>query len=401
MTVVAGSFQGAFNTVPAHDLGAVVIKEVVKRANLQPADVCEVILGQSLQAGQGQNPARQASLKAGLPIETPAYGINMLCGSGLKSVGLGFQAIRNGDSSIVVAGGQESMTKSPHVIHLRGGTKMGNAEMRDSMINDGLTDAMHNIHMGETAEILAKQYGVTREEQDVQAAKSQNLAEAAQKLGYFDEEIVAVPVPGRKETVLVAKDEYLKYGTTVEGLAKLRACFVKDGTVTPGNASGINDSAAAVLLASAEEIASHNLKPLARIIAFAQTGCEPKIMGAGEMEINFEGDRGTHAIKFSGPISAVPAVLAKAGWSIDDVDLFELNEAFAAQALSVNKGLNIDGSKVNINGGAIALGHPIGASGARILVTLIYALKRTGKKRGVASLCIGGGMGVAMAIEMI
>lgn len=252
------------------------------RANLQSADVNEVILGQALQAGQGQNPARQAALKAGLPIETPAYGINMLCGSGLKSVALGFQAIRNGDSSIVVAGGQESMTKSPHVIHLRGGTKMGNASMVDSMIVDGLTDAINNIHMGETAEFLAKQYGITREQQDTQAAKSQNLAEAAQKAGYFDEEIVSVPVPNRKETILVSKDEYLKPGTTVEGLAKLRACFIKDGTVTPGNASGINDSAAAVLLASGDEVTKRNLKPLARVVAFAQTGCEPKIMGAGK-----------------------------------------------------------------------------------------------------------------------
>lgn len=278
----SGNFQGAFDSLTAHDLGAVAIKEVVSRANLTPTDVCEVVIGQSLPAGHGQNPARQAALKAGLPIETPAYGINMLCGSGLKSVGLGFQAIRNGDSSIVVAGGQESMTRSCHVIHLRGGTKMGSATMVDSMLNDGLTDAMHKIHMGETAEILAKQYGVTREEQDVQAAKSQNLAEAAQKAGWFDEEIVAVSVPGRKETVVVAKDEYPKHGTTVAALSKLKACFIKDGTVTPGNASGINDSAAAVLLASAEEVAKRNLKPLAKIVAFAQTGCDPKIMGAGK-----------------------------------------------------------------------------------------------------------------------
>lgn len=286
LLLIAGSFQGAFNTLTAHDLGAVVIKEVVSRANLQPADVNEVILGQALQAGQGQNPARQAALKAGLPIETPAYGLNMLCGSGLKSVALGFQAIRNGDSNIVVAGGQESMTKSPHVINLRGGTKMGNAAMLDSMVVDGLTDAMHNIHMGETAELLAKQFNVSREQQDQAAAKSQNLAEAAQKNGYFDEEIVSVPVPSRKETVFVAKDEYLKPGTTAESLSKLRACFIKEGTVTAGNASGINDSAAAVLLASADEVAQRNLKPLAKIVAFAQTGCEPKIMGAGLFCIN-------------------------------------------------------------------------------------------------------------------
>lgn len=265
-------------------MGAVVIKEVVNRANLKSSDVDEVIIGQSLPAGYGQNPARQAAIKAGLNYETPAYGINMLCGSGLKSVGLGFQAIRNGDSKIVIAGGQESMTKSCHVIHLRGGTKMGNTSMVDSMINDGLTDAINNIHMGETAEILAKQYDVTREEQDTQAAKSQNLAEIAQKEGYFNEEIVAVPVPGRKATVLVEKDEYLKHGSNVEALSKLRPCFVKDGTVTAGNASGINDSAAAVLLASAEEVSKRNLKPLAKIVAFAQSGCDPKIMGIG---INF------------------------------------------------------------------------------------------------------------------
>ncbi|XP_070498669.1 acetyl-CoA acetyltransferase [Chironomus tepperi] len=376
-----GSFQGAFNSLPAHDLGAVVIKEVVNRANLTASDVDEVILGQSLQAGQGQNPARQAALKAGLPIEVPAYGVNMLCGSGLKSVGLGFQAIRNGDSKIVICGGQESMTKAPHAMNLRSGTKMGSTTMVDTMIVDGLTDAMSNIHMGETAENLAKKYEVTREQQDEFAAKSQRLAAEAQKAGYFDEEIVSVSVPGRKETITVSKDEYIKADTTVAGLAKLRPCFIKEGTVTAGNASGINDSAACVLLASADEVSKRNLKPLAKIVAFSQAGCDPKIMGAG-------------------PIEAVPKVLEKAGWSLDDVDLFELNEAFAAQALSVNKGLNVDESKVNINGGAIALGHPIGASGARVLVTLLYALKRTGKKRGVASLCIGGGMGVAMAVEM-
>lgn len=257
----------------------------MSRAKLEPADVNEVILGQALPAGEGQNPARQASLKAGVPIETPAYGLNMLCGSGLKSVALGFQAIRNGDSNIVVAGGQESMTRSPHVMHLRGGTKMGNASLVDSMIIDGLTDAMHKIHMGETAELLGKQYDISRAAQDEQAAKSQNLAEAAQKAGYFDEEIVAVHVPGRKETVVVAKDEYLKYGTTAESLSKLRACFIKEGTVTAGNASGVNDSAAAVLLASADEVAKRSLKPLARVVAFAQTGCDPKVMGAGALLI--------------------------------------------------------------------------------------------------------------------
>lgn len=382
MNSFLGSFQGVFSNVAAHELGAVVIKEVIKRSNIDATDVDEVILGHALQAGQGQNPARQASLKAGLSVKTPSYSINMLCGSGLKSVGLAFQAIRNNDSSIVVAGGQENMTKAPHAINLRAGTKMGSASMEDTMMTDGLIDSIYNIHMGVTAENLAKEYGVSREEQDELAFKSQQLAAQAQSAGYFNEEIVPVEVPGRKETIVIDKDEYLKPGTTLEGLKKLRPCFIKDGTVTPGNASGINDSAAAVLLASGEEVTKRNLKPLAKIVAFAQTGCDPKIMGAG-------------------PISAVPAVLKKAGWNISDVDLFELNEAFAAQALAVNKGLDVDPTKVNIHGGAIALGHPISASGARILVTLIYALKRTGKKRGVAGLCIGGGMGVSLAIEMV
>ncbi|CRK98558.1 CLUMA_CG011907, isoform A [Clunio marinus] len=377
-----GSFQGCFNTLAAHDLGAVVIKEVVKRANLKVTDIDEIVMGQALQAGQGQNPARQAALKAEVPKEVPAYGINMLCGSGLKSVGLGFQAIRNGDSSIVISGGQESMTKAPHVVHLRGGTKMGNTSLIDSMIVDGLTDGMLNIHMGETAEFLGKEYEISREDQDLQAVKSQNLAEKAQKAGYFSDEIVPVVVPGRKASVTITEDEYLKHGTTVEAVSKLRPCFIKDGTVTAANASGINDSAAAVLLASEMEVKKRNLQPLARIVAFSQVGCDPKTMGAG-------------------PITAVPEVLRKAGWKIEEVDIFELNEAFAAQALAVNKALKIDPSKVNIHGGAIALGHPIGASGTRILVTLIYALKRIGKKRGVASLCVGGGMGVALAIEMV
>lgn len=304
--IILGSFQGAFNNLSAADLGAVVIKEVVKRANVQPEDVTEVIMGNSLTAGQGQNPARQASLKAGLPLETTAYIINMLCGSGLKTVALGFQAIRNGDSSIVVAGGQESMTKSPHVMHLRGGTKMGNATMVDTMLCDGLTDAIYNIHMGETAENLAKEYNVSREAQDLLAAKSQNLAEAAQFAGFFDAEIVGVPVPSRKETIMVTKDEYIKAGTTVESLSKLRPCFIKEGgTVTPGNASGINDSAAAVLLASQDEVTKRGLKPMAKVIAFAQTGICPKVMGAG-------------------PITAVHEVLRKAGWKLEEVNIFDI-----------------------------------------------------------------------------
>uniref|UniRef100_A0A182TBB5 Acetyl-CoA acetyltransferase n=1 Tax=Anopheles maculatus TaxID=74869 RepID=A0A182TBB5_9DIPT len=377
-----GNFMGTLSSLSAADLGAAAVKGVLQRAGVDPADVNEVILGQALTAGQGQNPARQASMKAGVPKEVPAYNINMLCGSGLKTVALGYQAIRTGDASVIVAGGQESMSKAPHVMHLRGGTKMGEAKMVDSMLNDGLTDAFHDLHMGITAENLATEYSISREAQDTFAAKSQQLAEESQQKGYFTEEIVPVEVPGRKETIKFAVDEYPKHGTTVEGLAKLRPCFIKDGTVTPGNASGINDSAAAVLLMSGEEVKKRDAKPLAKVVAYAQTGICPKTMGAG-------------------PISAVQAVLQKAGWKMDDVDLFELNEAFAAQALAVNKGLGVDPAKVNVGGGAIALGHPIGASGCRVLVTLLYALKRTGGKKGIASLCVGGGMGVAMAVEMV
>ncbi|XP_053668595.1 acetyl-CoA acetyltransferase [Anopheles marshallii] len=377
-----GNFMGTLASLSAADLGAVAVKGVLERAGVGPADVSEVILGQALTAGQGQNPARQASMKAGVPKEVPAYNINMLCGSGLKTVALGYQAIRVGDASVVVAGGQESMSKSPHVIHLRGGTKMGEAKMVDSMLNDGLTDAFHDLHMGITAENLATEYSISRAEQDAFAAKSQQLAQESQQKGYFTEEIVPVEVPGRKETIKFAVDEYPKHGTKVEDLAKLRPCFVKDGTVTPGNASGINDSAAAVLLMSETEVKKRSAKPLAKIVAYAQTGICPKTMGAG-------------------PISAVQAVLQKAGWKMDDVDLFELNEAFAAQALAVNKGLGVDPAKVNVGGGAIALGHPIGASGCRVLVTLLYALKRTGGKKGIASLCVGGGMGVALAVELV
>ncbi|EAA01190.3 AGAP001318-PA [Anopheles gambiae str. PEST] len=377
-----GNFMGTLASLSAADLGAVAVKEVLQRASVDPADVSEVILGQALTAGQGQNPARQASIKAGVPKEVPAYNINMLCGSGLKTVALGYQAIRAGDATVVVAGGQESMSKAPHVMHMRSGTKMGEAKMVDSMLNDGLTDAFYDLHMGITAENLAKEFDIGREAQDAFAAKSQQLAEESQQKGYFTEEIVPVEVAGRKETIKFAVDEYPKHGTTAEGLAKLRPCFIKDGTVTPGNASGINDSAAAVLLMSGEEVQKRNAKPMAKIVAYAQTGICPKTMGAG-------------------PISAVQAVLQKAGWKLEEVDLFELNEAFAAQALAVNKGLGVDPAKVNVGGGAIALGHPIGASGCRVLVTLLYALKRTGGKKGVASLCVGGGMGVAMAVEMV
>jgi len=379
-----GSFNGALSSLSAADLGAAAIKGVLERAEIDPKDVNEVILGQALTAAQGQNPARQAALQAGLSLETPAYLINMLCGSGLKSVAIGYHSILSGDNQIIIAGGQESMSKAPHAMHLRNGVKMGNSSMIDTMVHDGLTDAMNNIHMGLTAENLAKEYNISRQEQDIQAANSQNRAEAAQTAGFFDEEIVPVRIPSRKETIVFSKDEYIKPGTTVEGLSKLRPCFITDGsgTVTPGNASGINDSAAAVLLMSGEEVAKRSLKPLARVVGYAQAGVEPKVMGIG-------------------PVNAIKTLLTKVGWSLEEVNLFELNEAFAAQALSVNKGLGVDPNRVNIHGGAIALGHPIGASGTRVLVTLIYALKRTGGKKGIASLCVGGGMGVALAIEMV
>uniref|UniRef100_T1GU12 Thiolase N-terminal domain-containing protein n=1 Tax=Megaselia scalaris TaxID=36166 RepID=T1GU12_MEGSC len=346
----------------ASDLGSIVIKEVLKRANCSPDDVNEVVMGQALTANQGQNPARQASLQAGLSIDVPAYGLNLLCGSGLKSVCLGYQSIKAGDSSVHICGGQESMSQAPHVIHLRDGIKMGPGQIQDTMIKDGLTDAMKQIHMGITAENLKQ----------------------AQKNGWFDQEIVPVEVTSRKGTVVFDKDEYIKPGSTVEQLAKLRPCFITDGSgsVTAGNASGINDSAAAVLLMSGEEVQKRGLKPLAKIVAWSQTGCNPEVMGIG-------------------PVKAVNEVLKKANWTKEEVDLYELNEAFAAQSLSVLKSLELDESKVNVNGGAIALGHPIGASGARILVTLLYLLQRTNSKKGVASLCIGGGMGIAMAVERV
>lgn len=370
------------SSVSAAELGAVVIKEVLTRANVDPKDVDEVVMGQALTAAQGQNPGRQATIKAGLPIECPGYVINILCGSGLKSVETSFYKIRAGGAEIMVCGGQESMSNAPHALHLRNGTKMGNANLIDTMLNDGLTDVFTKIHMGETAENLAKEYNVSREAQDAYATRSQNLAEQAQKSGAFDEEIVAVSIPSRKETITFSKDEFPKHGTTVESLAKLRACFIKDGTVTPGNASGINDSAAAVLLMSQDQFLKRGLQPLARIVAFANSGCEPNVMGIG-------------------PVKAVQKVLQVAGWSADEVDLFELNEAFAAQSLAVLKALGLNPDKVNVHGGAIALGHPIGASGCRVLVTLLYAMKAKGAKKGVASLCIGGGMGIAIAVERV
>lgn len=370
------------SSLAASDLGSVVIKEVLTRANVEPKDVDEVIMGQALTAGQGQNPGRQASMKAGLPIECPGYVLNYLCGSGLKSVETAFYKIRAGGAEIIVCGGQESMSKAPHAVHMRNGTKMGNTSLVDTMMSDGLTDVFNNIHMGETAENLAKEFNVSRGAQDAFATRSQNLTEKAEKSGAFAEEIIAVEVPSRKEIITVSKDEFPKHGTTVEALAKLRPCFIKDGTVTPGNASGINDSAAAVLLMSQDEVQKRGIQPLARVVAFANSGVDPKVMGIG-------------------PVNAVKKVLQVAKWTLDDVDLFELNEAFAAQSLAVNQALGVNPDKVNVHGGAIALGHPIGASGCRVLVTLLYAMKAKGAKKGVASLCIGGGMGIAIAVERV
>lgn len=375
-----GAFNGALSSVPAHTLGASVIKAVLERAKLEAGDVSEVILGQILSGGGGQNPARQAAMAAGLPVERTAYGINQLCGSGLRAVALGFQAIRNGDSAIVVAGGQESMSLAPHVAHLRNGTKMGSMELVDSMLKDGLIDAFHGYHMGVTAENVAKQWQITRDDQDAFAAHSQQKAEAAQKAGRFKDEITAITISTRKGDVVVSDDEYPKHGTTVETLTKLRPAFDKAGTVTAGNASGINDGAAAVTLMSAAEAAKRGLTPLARIVSWATAGVDPAIMG-------------------SGPIPASRMALAKAGWSASDLDLIEANEAFAAQACAVNKDLGWDTSKVNVNGGAIALGHPIGASGARVLVTLLHEMAKRDAKKGLATLCIGGGMGIALCVE--
>ncbi len=371
-----GSFAGAFAGMPAHELGAIAIGEALKRAKVEPGEVSEVVLGQILAAGAGQNPARQAAIKAGIPVEKTAYGINQLCGSGLRAVALGFQAIRNGDSEIVVAGGQESMTQSPHCLHLRAGTKMGSAELVDTMIKDGLWDAFNGYHMGNTAENVAKKWQITREQQDQFAAASQQKAVAAQKAGRFKDEIVAVTVKSRKGDVVVADDEYPKHGTTIDSLAKLRPAFDKAGTVTAGNASGINDGAAALVLMTDAAAAKRGVTPLARIVAWATAGVDPAIMG-------------------SGPIPASRLALQKAGWKVEDLDLVEANEAFAAQACAVNKDLGWDQAKVNVNGGAIALGHPIGASGARVLTTLLFEMQRRGAKKGLATLCIGGGMGIA------
>ena len=375
-----GSFNGALGSLPAHELGRIVIQEAMSRAMIEPGMVSEVILGQVLTAGQGQNPARQASINAGLPIETPAWLVNMVCGSGLRSVALGYQAIKNGDSSIVIAGGQESMSQSPHCAYLRQGQKMGNLEMVDTMIKDGLWDAFNGYHMGTTAENVARQWQITREDQDRFAVASQNKAEAAKKAGKFKDEIVPVTIKGRKGDTVVSEDEYIRNGVKMEDIQGLRPAFnPKEGTVTAANASGLNDGAAAVVLMSAAEAERRGLEPLARIVSWAQAGVDPSIMGTG-------------------PIPASKKALEKAGWSPNDLDLIEANEAFAAQACAVNKGIGWDTEKVNVNGGAIAIGHPIGASGTRILITLLHEMKKRDAKKGLATLCIGGGMGIALCV---
>ena len=375
-----GSFNGAFANTPAHDLGAAVIKGVMERARLEGGDVDEVIFGQVLTAGQGQNPARQAAMKGGVPQEKTAWSLNQVCGSGLRAVALGQQQIANGDASVIIAGGQESMSLAPHATYLRAGTKMGDTKIVDTMIKDGLIDAFQGYHMGTTAENIASKWQLSREDQDKFALGSQNKAEAAQKGGRFKDEIIAFTVPGRKGDIVVDQDEYIRHGATYEGMAKLKPAFSKDGTVTAGNASGLNDGAAAVVLMSAEEAKRRGLTPLARIASWATAGVDPAIMGTG-------------------PIPASRKALEKAGWKVKDLDLVEANEAFAAQALSVNKDMGWNPEIVNVNGGAIAIGHPIGASGARVLVTLLHEMAKRDAHKGLATLCIGGGMGIALAVE--
>jgi acetyl-CoA C-acetyltransferase len=374
-----GSFNGAISSLSAAELGTIAIRAALDRAKVEADAVSEVIMGQILMAGTGQNPARQASIGAGLPVDVPAYGVNQLCGSGLKAVAMGVQAIGNGDSTIVIAGGQESMSQAPHCMHMRNGTRMGDTAMIDTMIKDGLWDAFNGYHMGCTAENVAERWQISREEQDAYAAQSQQRAEVAQSAGRFRDEIVPVTLSTRKGETVVADDEYPRHGTTVETLAGLRPAFQKDGTVTAGNAAGINDGAAAVVLMTEDEATRRNLAPCARVVSWAQAGVDPAIMGTG-------------------PIPASRKALAKAGWSVDDLDLVEANEAFAAQTLAVGKDLGWDGELVNVNGGAIALGHPIGASGARVLVTLLYEMERRDAKKGLATLCIGGGMGIALCV---
>ncbi|MCF8481931.1 MAG: acetyl-CoA C-acetyltransferase [Rhodospirillum sp.] len=375
-----GAFNGALSGLPAHTLGEVVIREALARAKTEAGEVDEVVLGQILTAAQGQNPARQAAVNAGIPVEKTAYGINQLCGSGLRTVALGFQAIRNGDAEVVVAGGQESMSMAPHASYLRSGIKMGPTELVDTMIKDGLWCAFNGYHMGTTAENVAEKYQITREEQDIFAAGSQNKAEAAMTAGRFKDEIAPVTIKGRKGDIIVDTDEYPKAGVTAEGLGRLRPAFSKTGTVTAGNASGINDGAAVLVLMSDANAAKRGVTPLARIVSWATMGVDPSIMGTG-------------------PIPASRKALEKAGWTVDDLDLIEANEAFAAQAISVNKELGWDPAKVNVNGGAIAIGHPVGASGARCAVTLLHEMIKRDAKKGLVTLCIGGGMGIAMCVE--
>jgi len=375
-----GSFNGALSSLPAHQLGKVAIEAAMARAGIEAKQVSEVIMGQILTAGQGMNPARQASIAAGVPIEAAAWSVNQVCGSGLRSIALGYQAILNGDSDIVIAGGQESMSQSTHCAHLRNGQKMGSLELVDTMIKDGLWDAFNGYHMGGTAENVAKQWQITRQQQDEFAVASQNKAEAAQKAGKFKTEIAPVKIASKKGDIVVDTDEYIRHGATMDSVSKLKPAFNKDGSVTAANASGINDGAAAVVLMRANEAAKSGKKVLARIATWAQAGVDPSIMGTG-------------------PIPASRAALKKAGWKTDDLDLVEANEAFAAQACAVNKDMGWKPDRVNVNGGAIAIGHPIGASGTRILVTLLHELERRNAKRGLATLCIGGGMGIAMCVE--
>ena len=377
-----GSFNGAFANTPAHELGAVVIKESLKKASVDPADVDEVIFGQVLTAGSGQNPARQAAISAGIPDSSTAWTLNQVCGSGLRTVAIGMQQIANGDADIIVAGGQENMSLSPHCQHLRSGVKMGDYKMIDTMIKDGLWDAFNGYHMGQTAENVAEKWQVSRDQQDNFAVNSQNKAEKAQKEGRFKDEITPVTVKERKGEKIIEEDEYIRHGATLENMTKLRPAFTKEGSVTAGNASGINDGAAAIIVMSASEAAKRGLKPLAKIASWATAGVDPSIMG-------------------SGPIPASRKALEKAGWSVSELELVEANEAFAAQACAVNKDLGWSSDIVNVNGGAIAIGHPIGASGARILVTLLHEMSKREAKKGLATLCIGGGMGVAMCLEAV
>jgi acetyl-CoA C-acetyltransferase len=376
-----GRLNGGLSTLPAHQLGQVAIKEALRRAKVDPAEVTDVILGQVLTAGAGQNPARQAAIAAGIPNEVTALGINQLCGSGMRAVALGYQALKLKEADVVVAGGQESMSQAPHCVHMRSGVKFGNATLTDTMLTDGLTDAFHHYHMGRTAENVAEQFKITREEQDEFALRSQLKAAAAQSAGHFAKEIVPVRVPGRKGETVVEQDEDIRVESTLAALAKLRPAFTKgDGTVTAGNSSGINDGAAALVLMRAEALAAHKVEPLARIVSWATSGVDPAIMGIG-------------------PVTATRLALARAKWKIEDVDLIEANEAFAAQSCAVGRLLKWDPARVNVNGGAIALGHPIGASGARLLVTLLHEMQRRNVRRGLATLCIGGGMGIAMCVE--